>query len=461
MRKTTIITDPIHQVMNLGSDPKLRRCFREVVDTRTFQRLRRITQLGLASYVFPGATHTRFSHSLGVAYLAHSALTHLRERAAKDEDGEEIDQVFNQVMMAALLHDVGHGPFSHSFEQVLKGYACAPLHEDWTATFVSHEDSKIHQRLKDNNIDISSVSSVFTKSLGSGLARPYRQIVSSQLDVDRMDYLVRDSHFAGVAIGRFDIHYLLHSLVVVSHGENGARTLGITPKGVKAYEAFLLARQLMNRTVYYHHNVKVLEFMMDHFLRLVIERMDEINAAYSIAPFVPLYLKRVAAAVQQGIDKVTLMTEGYQDYIRLTEDAIWSLVSAAADIEAVPVIQSLAHKLLVREILPHFAVNTGKRELLRETLLKEGLVENREFHLLDLKTTMYKGDGDERVFVVDWQGDIEEVGEHSDTISAFRDRPEAESLLIVIDPAKAPVIRELGKKRQFIVVPADSAPRRP
>ena len=79
MRKTTIITDPIHQLMNVGRDPKLKKCFREVVDTRTFQRLSRITQLGLASYVFPGATHTRFSHSLGVAYLANSVLTHLWE----------------------------------------------------------------------------------------------------------------------------------------------------------------------------------------------------------------------------------------------------------------------------------------------------------------------------------------------------------------------------------------------
>jgi len=225
--------------------------------------------------------------------------------------------------MAALLHDVGHGPFSHSFEQVLKGYQCAPLHEEWTATFVSREDSEIHQQLQDNDIDIASLSSVFTKSSERRLARPYRQIVSSQLDVDRMDYLVRDSHFAGVAVGRFDIHYLIHSLVVVSHGENGTKTLGITPKGVKAYEAFLLARQLMNRTVYFHHNVKVLEFMMEHFLRLVIAHMDEINTTCALTPFVPPYLKRVAAAVRQDIKKATLMAEGNHDYIRLTEDAIW------------------------------------------------------------------------------------------------------------------------------------------
>jgi len=356
-------------------------------------------------------------------------------------------------MIAALLHDVGHGPFSHSFEQVLKGYPWAPLHEDWTETFVSHEGSEIHQRLQDHDIDISSIASVFTKSSELGLARPYRQIVSSQLDIDRMDYLVRDSHFAGVAVGRFDIHYLIHSLVIVSHGEYGTKTLGITPKGVKAYEAFLLARQLMNRTVYFHHNVKVLEFMMEHFLRLVIKHMDEIKTIGSVAPFVPSYLKRVAAADHQNLDKATLMEEGYQDYIRLTEDVIWGLVSAVADSEEVPVIQSLAHKLLVRDILPHFAVHTGKRELLRATLLQEGLVENQAFHLLDLKTTMYKSAGDERVFVIDGQGSIEEVGAHSDTISAFRDRPETEDLLIVLDTAEAPRIRELGKTGQFILVP--------
>ena len=197
-----------------------------------------------------------------------------------------------------MLHDVGHGPFSHSFEQVLKGYKCAPQHEEWTRTLISHEDSEICQRHKDNGIDIPSVCSIFTKPPGAGLARPYQQIVSSQLDVDRMDYLVHDSHFAGVAVGRFDIHYLIHSLVLVRHGENGIRTLGITQKGVKAYEAFLLSRQLMNRTVYYHHNVKVLEFMMEHFLRLVIEDRDQIKATCSVAPFVPPYLKRVEAAVR-------------------------------------------------------------------------------------------------------------------------------------------------------------------
>jgi len=92
-------------------------------------------------------------------------------------------------------------------------------------------------------MDVASISSVFTKPPGNGLSRPLKHIVSSQLDVDRMDYLVRDSHFAGINVGRFDVNYWIYSLTIVEHGTHGPATLGLTPKGVKAYEAFLLARQ--------------------------------------------------------------------------------------------------------------------------------------------------------------------------------------------------------------------------
>ena len=119
---------------------------------------------------------------------------------------------------------------------------------------------------------------------------------------------------------------------------------------------------------------------------MVIEHMDELNASCSIAPFVPPYLKRVAAAVTGCTDKATLMAEGYQDYVRLTEDSVWSLVSAVADSGAVASMRSVAQKLLIRDILPYWAVRAGKGELLRETLLRKGLIEERDFHLLDLKT---------------------------------------------------------------------------
>src|ERR1700680_1791307 len=142
MRKAKIITDPIHQVMNFGSDSALIKCFKRVIDTKTVQRLRRIKQLCLASYVFPGATHTRFSNSLGVTNLARSVLLHLREGDSGSDRGQ-IEKNFNSVFLAALLHDVGHGPFAHSFERVLCGHKNAPDHEDWTATLISHAASEL------------------------------------------------------------------------------------------------------------------------------------------------------------------------------------------------------------------------------------------------------------------------------------------------------------------------------
>jgi uncharacterized protein len=452
MRKTTIITDPIHQVMNLGSDPSLRKCLMALIDTKTFQRLRRISQLGLASYVFPGATHTRFSHSLGAAYLAHSVLVHLKEWS-EDSDREEIEEHFKEVIIAALLHDVGHGPFSHSFEQVLNKYHWAPSHEDWTATLISNPQSEIQQRLRAYGIAPSTIASVFVKSGGSDLPRPYRQIVSSQLDVDRMDYLIRDSHFAGVAIGRFDAHYLINSVVIVSHGNSGSeKTLGLTPKGVKAYEAFLLARQLMNRTVYYHHNVKVLEFMIEHILRLTVQHVFKLIANKRIGPFIPQYFRRVGEAIQSGrVNKQEFMKKSHDDYVRLTEDVTWTLVSALANSTTVPAAQILAQKLLTRDILPHFMIKTGRKELLQECLIEAGFDADTDFHLVDLKTTMYRANSNEHVFVLGWDRSIEEIAEHSDTISAFQDRPEAESLLIIVDAMKQKKIERLAREHRFVV----------
>src|SRR2546426_274344 len=176
MRKTTIITDPVHQVMNFGSEEEFRKVFKDVMDTREFQRLRRITQLGLASYVFPGATHTRFSHSLGVAYLAHSVLAHLSEWAEGDTR-DEVAEAWNEVVLAGLLHDLGHGPFSHSFEQVLKAYSWAPLHEDWTAALITDSASAICRSLVAHGLDVKNIASAITKGDDGSLARPFRQIV--------------------------------------------------------------------------------------------------------------------------------------------------------------------------------------------------------------------------------------------------------------------------------------------
>jgi uncharacterized protein len=458
VRTTKIITDPIYQEMSFGSDPEFIKIFKGVIDTKVFQRLRRITQLGLASYVFPGATHTRFSHSLGVAYLARTVLLHLKET----ESPIDITAAkFSSVVLAALLHDIGHGPFSHSFERVLSDVKGAPNHEDWTGTLISHESSEVSGCLRQLGVDVDAITSVFGHNPAEGVDRPLKQIVSSQLDVDRMDYLVRDSHFAGLAVGRFDVNYLIHSLAVIEHGTDGPATLGINRKGVKAFEGFSIARQLMNRTLYYHHNIQVLEFMIERFIRLVIKHLDDIKGAAT--GLVPGYFRHVATAAHREFDKVTFMREAHQDYANLTEDSVWTLIAAAAEQRLAPALVGPAEQLLTRSILEHFYVSPGKKALLREALTSDGLRDGEEFHLLDSATTMYKGLGGHGVFVQDEQKNVEEILRHSETISAFRDRPEAESFLVVLDQRKAGQIKSTAEAGQFLLLrnKAQGAPRIP
>lgn len=453
-RKTLIITDPVHQVMNFGSDPWIQKCLTEVIDTRSVQRLRRISQLGLASYVFPGATHTRFSHCLGAAHLAYTALTHLRER---DEHKHHLKTSFAEVLIATVLHDVGHGPFSHSFERVLDSRT-APMHEDWTATIITDRASEVHRTLTKCGLSSERIASVFSKTpSGDSLPQYLRQVVSSQLDVDRMDYLVRDSHFAGVAVGRFDVHYLINSLLIIHHGHTGPRTLGLTPKGIKAYEAFILARQLMNRTVYYHHKVKVLEYMMEQFFRSVLECLSHLKLNATVSPHIPRYLtalKRLHTK-EDSLAKKSFMQAHLGEYLELTEDRAWTLVAlmaSTADRKAEQP-RRLSNMLLRRQLLPHWAVLPGKDSLLHDGLNEKGYRRNQHYGLVTLPTTMYKGTAEDKVFVRDWSGHIAEIPALSETIAALKDKPEVEALLIALDADSHDAICRIAVAMQAIQAP--------
>jgi HD superfamily phosphohydrolase len=444
VRTTKIITDPIYQEMSFGSDPTFINTFKRVIDTKVFQRLRRITQLGLASYVFPGATHTRFSHSLGAAFLARTVLLHLRETGSLDD---VLAPTFNSVILAALLHDIGHGPFSHSFERILDVGKDAPGHEDWIRLLISDERSAVALCLRQDGFDVEAMSSIFADPPGNGLDRPLQQIVSSQLDVDRMDYLIRDSHFAGMAVGRFDASYLIHSLTIINHGDEGPATLGINRKGVKAYEGMCVARQFMNRTLYYHHNIQVLEYMMERFLRLVVTHIGDVKGASR--SLIPEYFTHVHRSAEKKFVKQEFMNEAYPDYIKITEDMIWTVVAAAAEGRLAEVLATPAEQLLMRQILEHFYVSPGKKALLGQALSDSGFKKEEDFHLLDVETTMYKVRGDKGVFVQD-EEKVDEVTRHSEMISAFRDKPEIESFLVVLNPSKAEAIRNRAEQGQFL-----------
>jgi len=215
----------------------------ELLDTPAMQRLRRIRQLGTVSLVYPSANHTRFEHSLGVYHLASQALDHLGVAG----------QTAERVRAAALLHDVGHPPFSHNVERLLYRRT-GKFHDDVDELVAS---GRVGTVLRDHDLDPDAVADLIA---GNGR---YGQLVSGELDVDRMDYLVRDAHHTGVPYGTIDHGRLVRELTF-RDGE-----LVIAEGNVQTAESLLLARALMNPTVYQHHVARIGKAM----LRRATERL--------------------------------------------------------------------------------------------------------------------------------------------------------------------------------------------
>ncbi len=222
---------------------------RSIVDTAEFQRLRQISQLGLASRIYPGATHSRFEHALGVF---HNALKYLWQLGKDERFAAAVSPHQAEVLMvAALLHDLGHWPFCHPIEDM--GLADLPPHEQFAAEFLA-PNRELGQVLKNEwGIEPDEVLDVLVAKSDSATLRLMRSILSGPIDIDKMDYLERDSLHAGVPYGRnFDRGRLIQSLIVNENGDG----LAISSKGKTAAELMVFARYVMFSEVYWHHAVR-------------------------------------------------------------------------------------------------------------------------------------------------------------------------------------------------------------
>jgi len=255
------IRDPVHGFVHLTeAEVKL-------LDSRPLQRLRGIRQLAFANLVYPGALHTRFDHSIGVTHVAASLADALE---LKTEDAE-------LVRLAAILHDIGHGPFSHVSELALERYAKRDrlpenlrrekIHEIVTAHLI-RTDRQIDRCLGRDRCD--QVAQLLLEGHGEPVLR---SIVSGPLDADKQDYLLRDSRFCGVEYGVFDIHQLHRSLTI--GGMEGEKQLMIDPDGVHAVEQYVLAKYYMTRNVYCHRVRLITDQMITRAIVVGCER-DEI-----------------------------------------------------------------------------------------------------------------------------------------------------------------------------------------
>jgi uncharacterized protein len=238
VNKRKIINDPVHGFVNIPSD-----FIYDIIEHPYIQRLRRIKQLGLTHYVYPGATHSRFQHTIGAMHLMMQAIESLRNKDISISNEEE-----EAVLIAILLHDIGHGPFSHALEEsIISG-----IHHEFLSQLLMKELNTIFNgRL---NIAIEIFNNRYSKKF-------LHQLVSSQLDMDRLDYIKRDSFFTGVTEGTIGTDRIIKMLNVFNDN------LVIERKGLYSVEKFLIARRLMYWQVYYHKTVIASENLLVKMLQ--------------------------------------------------------------------------------------------------------------------------------------------------------------------------------------------------
>ncbi|MCL7416069.1 MAG: HD domain-containing protein [ANME-2 cluster archaeon] len=223
-----VVRDPVHGYIELDEMAQA------LLDTPQMQRLRRIRQLGLSHLVYPGANHTRFEHSLGTYHLTCQLLEHVEVPHPAE------------IKAAALLHDVGHGPFSHVTEELIRRYTRRG-HDEISSILKAPEIASVLEKC---SITPSSITTHVKGETTIG------SILNSEIDMDRMDYLVRDAHYTGVAYGVIDLERLIHSL------KFHERRFVIGPGGLQAAESLLVSRFFMHPTVYYHHVSRIAETML-------------------------------------------------------------------------------------------------------------------------------------------------------------------------------------------------------
>ncbi|SUP60934.1 putative dGTPase [Weissella viridescens] len=250
MRKEKVLRDPVLNEIHVYDQVIL-----DLIATPEFQRLRRVKQLGVTSEVFHGAEHSRFSHSLGVYEIARRIERHLAQfyPTQTNTDGLWNPEERLVLLCAALLHDLGHGAYSHTFEHIFN-----TDHEAYTQEIILSPTTQINAVLK-------QVASDFPEKVAQVIAKTYPnpqvvQLISSQIDADRMDYLLRDAYFTGATYGEFDLARIIQTIHPYAGG------IAFADKGMNAIEDYVVSRYQMYVQVYFHPVSRAMEVLLQHLL---------------------------------------------------------------------------------------------------------------------------------------------------------------------------------------------------
>jgi HD superfamily phosphohydrolase len=257
------ISDPVHGYFYLSSVEK------DIVDSREFQRLRRIRQLSSAYLTYPSAQHTRFEHSLGTMHLAGKVGLSLKNKGYINSDKVQL------LRLAALLHDIGHGPFSHLFEEIIALKSNA-THEDIGKRIIKE---RFKDTLAKHGYTEDEVSEL---AFGESDEQYLNEVISGSLSVDLMDYLLRDSYFTGAHYGRIDAERIISSLEVYNN------RLALDKAALNSFESLLIARYQMFKAVYFHKTVRAAEIMLLKAMQLADEHMHLTSAYNNLEEYLKL-----------------------------------------------------------------------------------------------------------------------------------------------------------------------------
>lgn len=385
IKRSKIINDPVHGFIEVSRGTLL-----TLIDTPAFQRLRRIKQLGLSSLVYPGAVHTRFNHALGAMHLMRQTLDVLRRKKVKINKQE-----YRAALIAILLHDIGHGPFSHALEHsIIQGMD----HEDMSLALMNYLNDRMGGKL-------SLAIEIFE---GKYPRKFLHQLVSSQLDMDRMDYLIRDSFFTGVAEGIVGIDRII-KILNVCHDE-----LVCEDKGIYSIEKFIVARRLMYWQVYLHKAAMSAEHMMVNILsraRELVEAGEDIYLDENIAYF-----------FHNPISPQELSEEVIERFIRLDDNDIEFAIKKwqfASD----PVLSDLCKRILSRKLLKvRFSQDSYEPELVHSLRKKYSEIkkispEEAAYYVFDGKVInqAYLKGNKEPIMILYRGGEVKDLPSVSDT----------------------------------------------
>jgi HD superfamily phosphohydrolase len=390
-----IYRDSVHNIIRLRTDSDEGNLLVRLIDTAEFQRLRRIRQLGLAHFAYQGAEHSRFTHSLGAMHLATRTLAKL-ELSYAISDNARI-----AVRCAALLHDIGHGAFSHVAEPIL-GFR----HEEFTIEALLSDETEVGCVLREFSPDLPANVAAIIR--GDFRPRALAQLVSSQLDVDRMDYLLRDSLMTGAKYGIFDLEWIIKSLEIDEANDR----IYVAARGLYAVEDYLQARYYMFRQVYFHRTLRAAEAVLNALLR----RAFDVYAADREKLYVSQHsafekiLKRERLSLKEHLE---LDDHDVMFHIKRWESADDSILA------------DLAARFLHRRLFKAFDLDMPEER--RATFLDSA----REL-------TRNAGFDPEYYFIEDKSGDVPHY-------FYSRDETNSKDLIFVEDGFSKPVIREISQ----------------